>query len=271
MAAFLSSLRMFTDLISAKKMDQSSQNNVLWLIHAMTRFPPAFRALHILMEGKRLSESECAALAQAIYEVLKDIIPQKIIQDDPSRVFEGSRLFFGFILDKARLLKMPDGFVPYLRCFNTLDLRDIETLEPILHPVQTGFGLSEEGYHNAHLEGGILCWSGGRQLPMSTKPEAQTTRIALQYGGMTPEVTCCNLDTLNSLRRPEDIKDPERVVGLDKVPDLFTLGSLCERNGLAVAAPLALPSSSAPVLTLARNGFMAVYVGRAPCAEPGKE
>lgn len=271
MAAFLSSLRIFTDLVNAEKMDQASQNNVLWLIHAMTRFPPAFRAVYILMEGKCLSMSECAALAQAIYEVLKEMIPQKIIQDDASRVFEGSRLFFGFLLDKARLLKSSDGFVPYLQSFKTLDLRDIETLEPILHPVQTDFGLIEEGYYNAHLEGSILCWSGGQQLLVSAKTDPQTMRIALQSGGTKPEVTFCSLDTLNSLWRPEYIRDAEGAVGLDRVPDLFTLGALCEQNGLAVAAPSALPSSSAPVLTLDRVGLMAVYVGRAPCAEPGKE
>ncbi len=271
MAAFLSSLRIFTDLVNAKKMDQASQNNVLSLIHAITRFPPAFRAVQILMADKRLKMPECAALAQSVYEVLKEIFPQKIVQDDASRVFEGSRFFFGFILDKARLLKTSDGVLPYLDSFKTLDIRDIETLEPILHPVQTDFGLSEEGYHKAHLEGGILCCSGGREPPVSVGTDPQTIRLALQSGGTKPEVTFCSLDTLNSLRRPEYIQEVEEAVALDRMPDVLALSALCEQNGLAVTAPSALPSSSAPALTLDRWGLMAVYVGRAPCAAPGKE
>ncbi len=271
MAALLSSLRTFAHLINAQKMDQSSQNSVLWLLHTMTRFPPAFRAVYILMEGKCLSASECTALGQTVYEILTDMIPREVIKNDATRVFEGSRLLFGFILDKAQQVRRLSELPDYHQSFRTLDIRDIETLEPILHPVQTAFGLSEQEYHNAHLEGGILYRSGGRQRPASTTPPSGTMRMAIQYGGLKGEIVHFDLDNLNAHRRPEDIHDPGGDIGLYDLPNLFSLAALCEPNGLAVAAPAALPSSTAPALTLDRDGLMAVYVGRAPCAVPGQE
>lgn len=53
--------------------------------------------------------------------------------------------------------------------------------------------------------------------------------------------------------------------------NLHHLAELAERQGLGVVVPSGLPSSEAPVLTLDREGFLAVYLGKAACAEPGKE
>lgn len=91
MAAFLSSLRIFTDLFNANKIGESTQNQILHLIHLLTKFPPAIRTMYILMQGKSPRPAECAALVQSFFEALKDIIPLEIIAGDEKRIFEGSR------------------------------------------------------------------------------------------------------------------------------------------------------------------------------------
>src|SRR5438876_490464 len=153
---FLSSLRLFVDRISPRVMNRASQSAVLGLFYSITRFPPAVRAIHILMNGRTPTASERASLCQVVYEVLKHVIPMELIRGDKGRILEGSRLFFGFILDRAMRYKdADDNLVPFLSSLRTLDLRNFETLEPVCAPIMTSIGLVEEGYFNAYREGGI--------------------------------------------------------------------------------------------------------------------
>jgi hypothetical protein len=105
MAMLLSSLRVFTDRIGAKKMEHPTQDAVLHIFNLFTRFPPAIRAIHILMNGKSPRDCERAALAQALYEVLKGVVPAQLIKSDMTRIFEGSRLLFGLIFESPRFAK----------------------------------------------------------------------------------------------------------------------------------------------------------------------
>lgn len=109
------------------------------------------------MNGKAPRPCERAALAQSLYEVLKDVVPAQLIKSDMTRLFEGSRLLFGLILEKAKHLKLKEDVqMPYISSLKVLDLRNTFTMEPIANAVQTSFGLVEEGYYEAFKEGGIL-------------------------------------------------------------------------------------------------------------------
>jgi hypothetical protein len=252
-------------------MEQSIQDAVLHLISLLTRFPPALRTVHILMNGKSPRASECAALSQSICEVLKSLVPRDLIRDDDRRVFEGSRLLFGYILDKAKLIRLRDNTTPYLLSLRTIDLKDGETMENISSPTQTTRGLVESGYFDAVKEGGILGWSNGNQLLSEIDLDKQIKRIALLSGGKVSQVTIFDIDSLNQTSGYGRSDEIEQFIERPSISDLQLLATLCARNKFSVLPPLALPTSEAPALTLDRQGLVAVYVGRPPCAAPGKE
>lgn len=270
MAAFLSSLRVFTDLVNAEQMGQSTQDHILHLIHVLTKFPPAIRTMFILMQGKSPRPAECAALVQALFEVLKDIIPLEIIEGDDKRSLEGSRLLLGYLLVTAKAQRGPEEeLTPYLNSFRTIDLLNAETRQPIANPVETSIGLVEEGYYEAYQEGGILSWSNGEEPMEARSIGQQTRRLTLICGGLQSEVTVLDWGLLDTLLLGNNLQ-----LSFDRqpaLPDMNSLAIYCERNGLAIVLPSALPSSQAPVLTLDRDCLQAVYVGRQPCGQPGKE
>lgn len=71
-------------------------------------------------------------------EILKDILPSQLINSDPRRYLEGSRLLFGLILEKAKQIKLEDmQEMPYLSSANVFDLRNTFTMEPIVVAVGT--------------------------------------------------------------------------------------------------------------------------------------
>jgi hypothetical protein len=225
------------------------------------------------MNNKTPRAAECAALGQAVYEILKDLVPTQLIKDDMGRIFEGTRLLFGLILEKAKHLKLPEkeARLPYLSSFKVLDLKCSETMETIMYPVQTSAGLLEAGFYNAARYGGVLNWGNGKHSLSAQPLSARTKRVALLSGGVIPEVTIFDLDSLNSLSNYPDGGNVERVITRLEMSDLHHLAVLCGRNLLSVVPPSSLASSEAPALTLDRNGLLAVYTGRAACAEPGKE
>jgi hypothetical protein len=88
------------------------------------------------MNGKSPLPSERAALAQALYEVLKDVVPAQLIKSDMARLFEGARLLFGLILEKAKNVKLKEDMqMPYISSMKVLDLRNTFTMEPIANAV----------------------------------------------------------------------------------------------------------------------------------------
>lgn len=105
-SALLSTLRVFADLTAGDNMDDARQDAILHLLYLLTRFPPAVRAAYILMRGETPDTSERAALSLCIYEILKTVIPLKTVRSNAKRLYEGSRLLFGLIFEKAKNLKV---------------------------------------------------------------------------------------------------------------------------------------------------------------------
>ena len=271
-AMFLSSLRVFTSLVQDMRDDERSQDAVLHAFDLLTKFPPALRTLHILAQGKTPTATESAALSQAVFEILHSFVPSDIVGSDASRVFEGSRLFFGYIFEKARTLKLPaeeDAELPYITHFVTMDLRDHRTGEAVMQAVQTSHGLVEARLFKSFQEGALLAQSHLQSHAVKTDVDAAIARQALLSGGTNVEITVLSLNQLLGNYRYRDAGDVNAAMDLGELSELGHLAELCGRNKLAVHKPSQLSSAVAPCLTFDRNAHLAVYTGEQPCGEPG--
>jgi hypothetical protein len=85
-------------------MDAGRQNMVLKVIHELTQYFPAVRAVRILMDGKTLQPNECATVVQTFAEALGDLVPRNLIENDERRYLEATRLLLGFVLQKMESL-----------------------------------------------------------------------------------------------------------------------------------------------------------------------
>lgn len=271
-AAFLACLRVFTHLISAKEMSEVEQDAVLGLIHRVTRFPPAIIATYILMRGKTPHPAQCAALVHCFFESMKSFVPMEIIHGEERRILEASRLLFGFLITKAKQQAgSKNGQTSYISAMKTVDLLNASTNQPILRPVSTSFGLLEEAYFESYREGGILSSVNGQDPPVEDYPDDYSLRTGLLSGACFPEVVSLDIDRLSDgLRRKGNPLVGQKLLDRSLI-NLESLASLCESGGLSVVAPANLPRSEPPVLTLDRDCFLAVYVGREACGVAGKE
>lgn len=275
MAIFLSSLRVFASLVQDMRHEQHSQDAVLHAFDLLTQFPPALRTLSILIAGKTPTAAESAALSQAIYEVLDSFMSNftDITGTDHTRVFEGARLFFGFVLEKARVLKLPaedDATYPYLASLQTKELRDHRTNEGVMDALQTSTGLTEAALFGYFLEGGLLAGSHLQTYMVQAPTDAALARVALLSAGVSQEIVVFSKTQLQSDYRYPDAGDLIAAMDVSELTELNHLAELCGRNKLAVHKPSLLASAVAPCLTFDRNAHLAVYTGEQPCGDPGR-
>jgi len=106
MAMMLSTLRVFTQLAKQHKLGERYQAAILNVWAGLCKFLPAVRCLHLLIQGRKPTKAECAALSATIFEVLQDIVP---VEFSSLRRLEGTRLVFGLVADKARQMAQPDS------------------------------------------------------------------------------------------------------------------------------------------------------------------
>ncbi|KAK4500447.1 hypothetical protein PRZ48_008636 [Zasmidium cellare] len=274
MAVFLSTLYVATKQV--QDMDEHGQEAFYHVFHLMTRSPPALRAMQILIEGKTPTAMESAAVSHALYEVLASFMPAEIIGQGTSRVFEGTRLLFGFLFDQAYSTRLPedtDGAnLPYLSSFGTVNCRDHKTTEPVMHAVNTQAGLIEKALMDALSDNGVL--SGSH---LSTVVEADTDatvqRVALLAGGVIREVTVFSAARLKDKYQGvyTDGGDADVVLETSELGELHHLADIAGRYKLGAHKPSQLVSAISPCLAaLDRKGHLAVYVGQLPCSGPGE-
>ncbi|KAJ4353723.1 uncharacterized protein N0V89_005453 [Didymosphaeria variabile] len=276
LANFLSSLRVFVGLVQPMKMEEAEQDAVLHLLMLLTRFPPAVRAVQILMRGETTQPSERAAIIQSVHEVLKDIVPPRVVNNNTTRLLEGSRLLFGLILEKAKHLQRTmqsreELRFPYMDSYTIYELRNLITMESVVTPIQTTTGLVDQGFFNAFKAGGPLRWKNGNNNEMATTSDSSLLRACLLFGGIKSQVLSFDIDTIVSSSRYADGGDVTKVLSPTELSDLQYLSGLCSRNHLGVIHPSSLPSTDPPVLTLDRAGLLAVYVGRQACGQAGRD
>ena len=183
---FLSSLRMAVHLINRCERAEKAEafhDSALHVLHVLTRFPPAVRTLHILLEGSMPGPEECAALVQACYEVVAGMMATSVVARDRDRTLEGSRLFFGTLLCKSKEFAFCDGresMLAYVCSMRAAHLTNSETVEPIALPVDTRVGLMEQGCFDT-LRTGIIRFTDNdlnRSLSRTTL-DGRTKRAAL--------------------------------------------------------------------------------------------
>ncbi|KAK8024434.1 hypothetical protein PG993_012500 [Apiospora rasikravindrae] len=261
---FLSSLWVFTSLVHDMKDDESSQDSVLHVFDRLTSFPPALRTLYMLIQGMSPTAIEIAALCQAMYEVLDGFMATftETIGSDHSRVFEGARLLFGFMLEKAKTLRASQKDItvyPYSQNLRHYSLRDHRTHEGLLKPHRTSQGLMEASLAKYLQTTGLL---GNHEQQVSleaTNVDPELVRIALLSGGMASHTVV--------LSRP---KAPYVEIGVEEeLKDLDHLSEVCARNKLTVHMPGQLTSSVAPGLTLDSPALLAVHIDGQGCGIPG--
>jgi hypothetical protein len=265
----LSTLRVFKDLISSHKMESKDQDAVLHVLYLLTRFPPAVRAMHVLMRGETPQLSERAALSQCLYEILRDIVPISVTKSDGTRYLEGSRLLIGLVLAKAKRLEVlsadSHGPLPYVDA-RVYDLRNAITMEPVRGvPVQTQVGLLETGCYDAFIKNGPLVWTDDRDGTEAPTCDDRWSRAAILSGGTESKVVLFDADAATFGHRYANKGDVNEIIARTELTNLQYLASLCSRNGLGVLPPSALSSATPPVLTLDRQGSLAVYIGRQGC------
>lgn len=283
MAAVLASLRVFAHIIGTEEYDDIRQNEILRVVHLLTRFPPTVRAIHILMDGKTLQANESAALVQSLGAIAEELIPPNLVSNDMTRCLEGARLVLGLILHRAeghqpKQVGATDSRstspkLPYITAYRTIDLRDIKTLEPITEPVLTNLGLVNRNVFNAFSSSDLLKHSPSCYLTRCDDSDTQRLRLGLLYGGATLEASFYEANALGEAFHQNAPSD-NLGVALDLKSysmDIQYLASMCEETKLVVVAPRQLSGAKAPSLTLDRYGKMAVYTGRAACAAPGQD
>ena len=271
-AIFLSSLRVFVSLVQDMRQDERSQDAVLHTFDLLAQFPPALRSLFILMQGKTPTTVESAAFSHAIFNILDDFMPTDIIGTDHHRVFEGARLLFGFVLEKARTLKLSaeeGATLPYLSSLEMVEQRDYRTNEAVMRAVQTANGLVESNLFDAFQEGDVLASSRMQTYMVKKELNANLSRWALMSGGATSEIAVFSASKLHSNYRYADAGDAGAGIDCGEWAELNHLAELCGRNKLAVHKPSQLANSVAPCLTFDRNAHLAVYTGEQPCGDPG--
>ncbi|KAK0721004.1 hypothetical protein B0H67DRAFT_487271, partial [Lasiosphaeris hirsuta] len=272
MAVFLSCLRVAVQNIRQEAGDTSSQtlhDSVLHVLHVLTRFPPAVRAMHLLLQESILEVEKCAALVQACYQVVKEMMSASPVARFPTRHLEGSRLFFGTLLCKAKSLALngEDGSVlPYISSMKCVHLTNSETMEPIAHPVDTRIGLMERGFFNA-LKAGIIQFTEAelnKSLSLSDL-DGRTKRAVLLSGGLVSTNTMFDMNILSL----SDRYDEDKIFGPGEISNIIQLAGNASMAKMQVVAPRSLGTAPNPVLTLDRDGFLAVYLRRKPCGGPG--
>ncbi|KIX05990.1 uncharacterized protein Z518_03964 [Rhinocladiella mackenziei CBS 650.93] len=282
MAAALASLRVFAHIIGSEDFDDVRQNEILKAVHLLTRFPPAVRATHILMDGKTLQSNESAALVQSLAAVAEELIPLSLIGSDVRRRLEGARLVLGLILHRVRKAETVKGETmnsastssskfPYIAAYHTIDLRDIKTLEPVTNPVLTNFGLADRSVFNALSASSALKHSPSCYLTDCSEDDSRRIRVALLYGGVALETPYYEADAVSAALELHTASASSSLDLKELSADIPYLASLCEETKLVVVAPRHLSNARAPCLTLDRHGNMAVYTGRAACAAPGHD
>jgi ubiquitin-protein ligase len=275
-AMFLASLRVTASLLQDFEDDPASYDALLHAVDLMLSFPPALRTMHLLGQGKTPLPSECAALSHSCFHTLETFMPEDLIGATRQRLFEGSRLLFGFLLEKARSVKLHESQLanpqkwPYLGALQTIETRDSVTNEPIMDPILTEVGIVERAYFDAFSPAGLLASNTMQSALSQGDVESTTVRRAILGGGARAEVQVLCHDLLIANYTYADGGNIAHVIDESELHDLQYLAELCGRNKLSVHKPSQLTSAVPLCLTFDRNAHLAVYLGEQGCSEPGR-
>ncbi|OBZ79334.1 hypothetical protein A0H81_00199 [Grifola frondosa] len=235
MATFLSSLLVFTNYLSGdEEAVRNMHDRVLLYILALSRFPPAVRALHILSENETILPEEIRAVSETMYHLALDAASPTITKGNTTRVFECARILFGVIIERAK------------RSWTFPSLGTQIIPPPLFSEVSLTCEISGEPLRDPVIYGGQIIERNAARIPYGMR----VNRLFVVNEAL-------DIPALQSYR-------------LSTSP--FSAAIDMANIEMQIHAPLSLTQVVTPALTLDEEGFNAVYISRGgPCAQPGED
>lgn len=249
-AMFLSSLRVFAHLLKSNSISDEHRDRVVYVFDLLCSFPPAVRALHLLIQGRTITHLACTALSQAFFSVLDDLGHKKLIKNDNARLFEGTRLVLGLVMEKANQLKSTNFLVPVYSLhihkvqFQTSAPAALADLMPIDGP-------SSRPATSTYVQPA----AGSGEMNLVLLSESSQNAVIFN----PPDDLFVRSQALHEVVSPVDLRN------------LHQLANLCGKVSLSVVRPSLLSSVAPEHLTFDSDGHVAVYTGKAGCAAPGED
>ncbi|KAG9594053.1 hypothetical protein KCU77_g6237, partial [Aureobasidium melanogenum] len=247
-AMFLSSLRVLAHLLKGDCATDEHRERVVYVFDLLCCFPPAVRALYLLIQGSTISHTASAALSQAFYCILGDLGHKKLIRNDNARLFEGTRLLLGLIMEKANQLKSTNFAVPvYSSQIHTVHFEDVS---PAFRLVPLG---------------------GSNTRPNTStyvQPDAKSGQLKLELLSESKQSATIFNPPTDLFVRTHTLQE---VINSSDLRNLHQLANLCGKVSLSVVRPSLLSSVASEHLTFDSEGHLAVYTGKAGCAGPGED
>ena len=249
-AMFLSSLRVFAHLLKSNSVSDEHRDRVVYIFDLLCSFPPAVRALHLLIQGRTFTRLACTALSQAFYSIFEDLGHKKLIKNDNARFFEGARLVLGLIMEKANQLQSTNFVVPVY----SLHIHKVQFQTPVqatpADPMPVGGAYSRPA-------ASTYVQPDARSAEMNLVLLSESQQSAVMFS--PPEDLFIRAQPLDEVVTPGDLRN------------LHQLANLCGKVSLSVVRPSLLSSVAPEHLTFDAEGHVAVYTGKAGCAAPGED
>ncbi|KAG6918190.1 hypothetical protein DXG01_015978 [Tephrocybe rancida] len=254
MAALLSSLLVLSETV--RKQGVTSENKILTTLFSITRFPPAVRALGVLLLNVAPQPQEKAALAEALFHALQDFshAASPAFTINPSRRFETARILLGHILAVTDIVNAT------ARPLRSFSLKCAISNKRLVDPVTLdSFAIVERSSGILHAVGGQLYRPGHGVKTFSITELSgnelhQVVAQSKEYNGS--EVYVLLVHELGVVSRPMTLKNVGR--------DFSNAIQRANETDLISRGPLELKSPSVvpPQVVLDSEGFLAVFMGR---------
>ncbi|KAG6886551.1 hypothetical protein C0992_003430 [Termitomyces sp. T32_za158] len=257
MAALLSSLLVLSQMV--RKKGTESENKLLAVLYSFTRFPPAVRALELLLLNVVPQPQEKAALSEALFHSLKDFTSTaaSAFIENQSRRFETVRILLG------HFLSVSDGVQSAAaRPIEAVSLECALSSKRLVDPVMLEpFGVVERSSGKLYDIGGPLC-RGINEV--DEQPIVDLVGDGVQLHQVLAQTRECDvtearllcLHKIGNIARPIDLGSAGR-----NFPDVIRQAN---ETDLISRGPLELKNTSIvpPQVVLDNEGFLAVFTGR---------
>ncbi|KAG6844814.1 hypothetical protein H0H87_003481 [Tephrocybe sp. NHM501043] len=254
MAALLSSLHVLSEVVRQKGV--VSENRVLAALYSVTRFPPAVRALGMLMLNIAPQPHEKAALSEALFHALRDFsqTASMAFTINTSRRFETVRILLGHILtitDVVNVIERP------LQSFSLIcGLSNKRLVDPVLFGADS---VVERSAGTLHAVGGLLFrpTNGAEPCTITELNENQLRKVVAQSKEFKNfEIYILLVHELGVVTRPVTLENAGRDFpnSIQKANET----DLISRGPLELKSPSVVP----PQIVLDSEGLLAVFTGR---------
>lgn len=233
------------------------------------RFPPATRAICLLINRYKPEDEDRSAFAQCFFHLSKDFAPLEVLESHQHRLFELARLVFGYLYGQANIPFRRDQSedFPYLEQFVTTSLICQITQESVFDPVELEDGTIMEKTLAYEYTKGVLRMTHPISLHLSLDFNGigLLTWLNNLLVGTFRRVTYFKGNSTGTERYrdgSDETLNPVGSVNLEKICDGL------RSTPLAVRAPMDLSGGSRETLTIDASGNLAVFIGYTPCALP---